>query len=225
MGLSLRGTITMFNITAHSALLRLCATLMLLLSAQFALAAATLSDIQARWDTTNFTLSGKPQTESFEQLQVDVEAYTNANPGDAEGWVWRGIIDSSFAGAKGGLGALGLAKSARKHFDKAIGIDGSVMNGSAYTSLGTLYYSVPGWPLGFGDDKKAEEMLQKGLSLNPEGIDSNYFYGEYLLQKDKPEQARAHYEKALNAPARSGREVADAGRRIQAQEAIANIAG
>ena len=49
------------------------------------------------------------------------------------------------------------------------------------TSLGTLYYKVPGWPIGFGSDKKAREYLAKALDLNPTGIDPNYFMGEFLF--------------------------------------------
>jgi tetratricopeptide (TPR) repeat protein len=192
----------------------------LILVGQAVVAAPTLKDIQMQWDDTNFTLAGKAQIETFEQLQVAGEAYTTANAGQAEGWIWRGIIDSSFAGAKGGLGALGLAKSARKYFDKAIGINGDAMQGSAYSSLGTLYYSVPGWPLGFGDDDKAEEFLQKGLSLNPDGIDSNYFYADFLVNQKKPAQALEFYRKVLRAAPREGRAVADEGRRKQAQAAI-----
>jgi tetratricopeptide (TPR) repeat protein len=192
----------------------------LMLAGHAALAAPTLEDIQAQWDVTNFSLTGDAQIESFEQLQAVSEAYTTADPGQAEGWIWRGIIDSSFAGAKGGLGALGLAKSARKYFDEAIAINGDAMQGSAYSSLGTLYYSVPGWPLGFGNDDKAEDFLQKGLSLNPDGIDSNYFYAEFLVNQKKPAEAVEFYQKALNAPPREGRAVADEGRRKQAQEAI-----
>ncbi len=200
--------------------MRLFAAFFLLLTGQFAVAGSALIDIQTKWDKTNFTLAGKAQIESFEQLQAASEAYTMANPGQVEGWIWRGIVDSSFAGAKGGLGALGLAKKARKHFDKAIEIDGDAMQGAAYSSLGTLYYSVPGWPIGFGDDDRADELLQKGLSLNPNGIDSNYFYAEFLSNQKKPEQALEFYRKSLNAPSREGRAVADDGRRKQAQEAI-----
>jgi tetratricopeptide (TPR) repeat protein len=190
------------------------------LAVQSALAASTPTDIQAQWDITNFTLAGKAQVESFEQLQVASEAYTTANPGQAEGWIWRGIVDSSFAGAKGGLGALGLAKSARKYFEKAMEIDGDAMRGSAYSSMGTLYYSVPGWPLGFGNDDKAEEFLQKGLSLNPDGITSNYFYAGFLVDQKKPTQALEFYKKALSASPREGRAIADEGRRKQVQVAI-----
>ena len=199
------------------------ATILLMMAVQAVVAAPTLSAIQAQWDITNFTLTGDEQVAAFEQLQADSEAFTSANPGNAEGWIWRGIVDSSFAGAKGGLGALGLAKSARKYLDKAIAIDGDAMQGSAYSSLGTLYYSVPGWPVGFGDDDKAAELLQKGLSLNPDGIDSNYFYAGFLVNQKKQTEALEFYRKALNAPAREGRTIADDGRRKEIETAIAAI--
>jgi Tfp pilus assembly protein PilF len=76
---------------------------------------------------------------------------------------------------------LSLAKDAKKPLE----IDESALNGSAYASLGTLYHKVPGWPLGFGDDDTAKEMLEKAMLINPNGIDSNYFYGEFLFDEKK----------------------------------------
>jgi tetratricopeptide (TPR) repeat protein len=216
----------MFNALAgkfHSMKLRLVWAAMLLPITQLALSAPTLDEIQGQWDVTNFELTEKAQVSAFEQLQIDAAAYTEAHPGETEGWIWRGIIDSSFAGAKGGLGALSLAKSARKHLDKAIKMDGEAMQGSAYSSQGTLYYSVPGWPIGFGNDDKAKEFLLEGLRINPDGIDSNYFYAEFLMDQREPEQALSYYKKALKAEPRKGRAVADQGRRKQILVAIEGI--
>ena len=182
-----------------------------------------LADLQQRWDETNFTLTGDRQESAFEQLQADAEAYAAAHGQDAEAWIWSGIIKSSFAGAKGGLGALGLAKAARKDFERALEIDPGAMQGSAYTSLGTLYYSVPGWPVGFGDDEKAEELLLAGLQANPDGIDSNFFYAEYLRKDKRLDDARAHYLRAQKAPPRANREIADRGRMAQITEALADL--
>lgn len=95
------------------------------------------------------------------------------------------------------------------------------MGGSAYTSLGSLYYQVPGWPLGFGNDDKAREMLRKGLAVNPDGIDANYFYGHFLLEQGEYADAVPVLEKALAAPARPGRELADQGRRSEIEQALA----
>jgi Tfp pilus assembly protein PilF len=63
--------------------------------------------------------------------------------------------------------------------------------------------------------------LQKGLSINPDGIDPNFFYGEFLFDEGEYQQALNHLEKALNAPSRPGRELADEGRRQEARQLIA----
>ena len=55
----------------------------------------------------------------------------------------------------------------------ALAIDPKALAGSAYTSLGSLYYQVPGWPIGFGDDKKAREMLEAAgyeVTDQPDGV-------------------------------------------------------
>ena len=201
---------------------------MVLLAAMAANAAdqvPTIDELQSRFDVTNFELTDKAQLESFEQLKADAELFTTANPDVAEGWVWSGIIKSSYAGAKGGLGALSLAKKARIDLDKALEIDGNAMQGSAYNTLGTLYYSVPGWPLGFGNDDKAEEYLLKALEINPDGIVSNFFYAEFLVDQKRDEEAIVYYKKAQDAPLRPNRPISDAGRRKDITAALADLQG
>jgi len=95
-----------------------------------------------------------------------------------------------------------------------------VLQGSAYNSLGVLYYKVPRWPMGFGNDKKALELLQKALAVNPGGIDPNFFYGEFLVEQGKPREALTYLERALQAPPRPGRDIADAGRREEARRLL-----
>ena len=114
-------------------------------------------------------------------------------------------------------------KQARSNLEKAIEIDPGALQGSAWTSLGALYYQVPGWPIGFGDKQKAEEMLKKALTINPDGIDPNYFYGDFMLKEKKTDEAKRYLEKALKAPAREGREIADSGRRRDIAKDIALI--
>jgi len=109
-------------------------------------------------------------------------------------------------------------------FEKSITLDPTALDGSAYTSLGSLYYQVPPWPLAFGSDSKAEEFLKKALELNPDGIDPNYFYGDFLLQNNHYTEAKVYLEKALNAPERPGRASADAGRRAEIAKALNEIA-
>ena len=127
----------------------------------------TLVSLQREWAQIKYLLPEKQQAAQFENLIGRAEAATSANPNSADLWVWSGIIRASYAGAKGGLGALSAVKAAKADLEHAIALNGSVQDGAAYTSLGSLYYQVPGWPLGFGDDDKAREYLQKALSVNP----------------------------------------------------------
>ena len=116
-------------------------------------------------------------------------------------WCGKASSSARWAGEKGGLGALGLVKQAKALYEQAIQIDGNVLDGSAYNSLGVLYYKVPGWPVGFGDKTKARELLNKALAINPKGIDPNFFYGEYLAETQHPEEAATYLDRALQAPA------------------------
>lgn len=177
--------------------------------------------LQQRWAEAKYAAEGAAQQQQFESLAADAAQVKARSPGDPDALIWEGIILASYAGAKGGLGALSLCKSARADFEAALEIDPGAMGGSAYTSLGSLYYQVPGWPLGFGNDDKARELLLKGLAVNPDGIDANYFYGDFLLEQGEYADAVPVLEKALAAPARPGRELADQGRRTEVEQALA----
>lgn len=184
---------------------------------------AEIGRLQGRWAEVNYQLEGKTQLTAFEALIQDAEAITTANPTSAEAWIWSGIIRSSFAGAKGGLGAIKLAKASRADLERAMELDPEALHGSAYTSLGTLYFKVPGWPVGFGDEKKAEVLLRKALALNPNGIDPNYFYGDFLLEQKRYGEAESALLKAQQAPARPDRPLADAGRQEEIEVALLKV--
>ena len=179
--------------------------------------------VRRAWEHAKYELPASEQQQALEKLSLQAEKVMNAHPASAEAAIWHGIVEASYAGAKGGLGALSAAKSARKSFEQALALDPNALQGSAYTSLGSLYYQVPGWPIGFGDDKKALELLRKGLALNPDGIDPNYFYGDYLFRTGDYDGAEAALGKALQAPPRADRQLADEGRRKQAQELLTKV--
>ena len=187
-------------------------------------ATGSVNQVRDRWAQINYQLP-KPQREAaFEALLHQSEKIRQANPRDATALIWEGIVLSSLAGEKGGMGALGLVKRARADFEAAIKLDANALDGAAYTSLGALYYQVPGWPLGFGDDAAARTMLRKGLAIDPDGIDANYFYADFLRDQKDWAGARTAFQKALAAPARPGRDVADAGRRQEAQAKLKEVA-
>jgi tetratricopeptide (TPR) repeat protein len=181
--------------------------------------------LQQRWAEVNYLLKGKSQVEAFSTLIEDARKVTEAQSNSAEAWIWSGIIRSSYAGAKGGLGALSSAKAAKADLEKGMELDADALDGSAYTSLGVLYLNVPGWPVGFGDEEKGVELLKKGLELSPDGIDSNYFYAEYLFKQDAYTEAERYLNRALNAPSRPGRELADEGRHGEIEAMLQEIDG
>lgn len=208
-------------------LIGLCCTLLALASQpSFALSPASetaLRQVQARWAEINYRLPPAQREAAFARLATEAESAVAGEPRAAELHIWHGIVLSTWAGAKGGLGALGLVKQAKAELEKAIELAPRALDGSAYTSLASLYYQVPGWPIGFGDDDKAEALFRQALALNPDGIDPNYFHGDFLLRQKRYGEARAALQKALAAPDRPGRAVADAGRRDEARALLAQV--
>lgn len=172
-----------------------------------------LTTIQTSWAKINYAdIDSDKKADEFKALIKEAEALVEANPKQADLLIWLGIVQSSTAGAEGGIGALKYAKAAKKNFEDALSIDSHALQGSAMTSLGVLYHKVPGWPIGFGSDKKAEQLLKSALEVNPDGIDSNYFYAEYLFDDGDYKQALAYLDKALQAAPRPDRPLADEGR-------------
>jgi tetratricopeptide (TPR) repeat protein len=178
---------------------------------------AEIAKIQHDWAKANYQTPKDTQEITFKALTEEAHQITVNNPYAPEALIWEGITYSGYAKAKGGIGALKLAEKARDLLQTAEKINPQALQGSAYTSLGSLYYKVPGWPIGFGDKKIARAYLEKALEVNPTGIDPNYFYADFLDNQGDHTKAVEYYKKALAAPARPGREDADKGRKQEAE--------
>lgn len=175
---------------------------------------ADLAALEAGWaDAMYQTAAGEARQRAMATLAETATAESSAHPDDPALLIWQGIILGSYAGEKGGLDALGLAKRARASLERSLELDPQALQGSAHTSLGSLYYKVPGWPIGFGNRKEARKQLEAALKINPQGIDANYFMGEFLFEAGEYQAAHQHLTTALQAPDRPGRSVADNGRR------------
>ena len=180
-------------------------------------------EIQHAWAHVLYQLPEDQQDAAYPRVEKMADALITRYPGHAEPLVWKAIVLSTHAGAKGGLGALSMVREARDLLEQAEKINPDTLGGSIYTTLGSLYYQVPGWPLGYGDDKKAEVFLKKALAINPTGIDANYFYGDFLYRKGDYPAALSALDKAMHAPSRPDRPLADKGRREEIQAIITRI--
>jgi len=163
------------------------------------------------------------QTTQISALAEDAAKLAARYPGSAEPLVWEGVITSSEAGIVGGLSALRYVRQARELLEKAGGIDPRALNGAVPTSLGALYYMVPGFPLSFGDNGKARRYLEEGIAISPDGMDSNFFYGDFLYQQGEYLKAKNVLTHALEAPPNTARPVWDAGRREEVKALLGKV--
>ncbi len=197
---------------------------LLIVQPAFAEGADPLMTIQSKWAECQYeSKDNDHQVFCLENLIKRNEKALKEEPNRQELKVWLAINKSSLAGADGGLGALSLVKEAKVLLEQVIDKAPETLNGSAYTSLGSLYYQVPGWPIGFGDDDMAEKMLRKALEINPDGIDPNYFYGDFLAQDGRKNEAKAYLTKAQKAQPRADRPLADHGRQLEIAKLLGEL--
>ncbi|MDT8803991.1 tetratricopeptide repeat protein [Vibrio vulnificus] len=205
-------------------ILTTASALVLTLLSASSFAVTPLQDVQSKWAVCQYQVEDEDQKiKCLENLIMHNTAMLQQMPDNPELTVWLAINKASLAGAQGGLGALSLAKEAKALLEKVIATAPITLDGSAYTSLGSLYYKVPGWPLGFGDDEKAEEMLKKALEINPKGIDPNYFYGDFLAEDGRSKEAKVYLTRAKQAEPRLNRLLADKGRQLEIDAALEKL--
>jgi tetratricopeptide (TPR) repeat protein len=181
-------------------------------------------ELQHEWAKGYYSTPEKQQKSYFAALQAKAHQVTEKFPGRAEPLIWEGIITSTHAKYQSIFSAGGTAKAARDLLLAAEKIDPNALDGSALTSLGSLYYKVPRFG-SFGDHDKARDYLERALRVNPDGIDPNFFYGEFLLERGEKNKAAEYLKKALAAPPRPGREDADEGRRAEIRQTLQKAEG
>lgn len=185
---------------------------------------AQVKRINDEWARIKYQVSGRSrQYQQLDKLAVQAAQVVAKYPGRAEPLLWQGIVTSEEAAQASTFKQLGLAAAARDILLKAYKIDPLAGKGGVAMSLGVLYYKVPGWPIGFGDAKKAKAYLNQGLVVDPLSLDTNWFFGDYWATKGDKVRARAFFEKALAAPVDPDRPVWDAGRRAEVRTALAKL--
>ena len=188
---------------------------------------AQILKLAARWDHAAYEMPNKKAELAELDLVVnDADALAAKNPARAEPLLWKGMALATKADASVALRALSFAKEARKVLESAEALaPGTKRDGLLPALLGTLYANVPPAPIGFGDLERAETYLKDAVSLNPDGIDENYFYGDFLMDRRRTKEAIVVLEHGLKAQPRPGRAVGDAGRRRDIEDLLREALG
>lgn len=198
------------------------APLMALATPAMADMAGDVKALNDGWAHVTYEVKGSStQTKALDNLAKQAASVVSRYPGKAEPLLWQGILTSEQANRANMFHKLSLATRARDIIAKAYAIDPRAAQGGAAMSLGVLYYKVPGMPLAWGDDERAGKLLKQALALDPDGLDANYFYGDFMLDQGNKPQARAYLQKALRAPRDNSRPVWDAGRRREVRALLA----
>jgi cytochrome c-type biogenesis protein CcmH/NrfG len=168
-----------------------------------------VQQLESDWAKAYYNPSKQQQQDSLNSLIERAKTLNQQHPNSAEVKIWYAVLLSTQAANLPPFEALSALDKAKSLLEQSIKQKPAAMAGAAYVTLGTLYFMTPGWPVSFGDDQKAEKLLLKGLQLNPEGIDSNYFYARFLLEQGKEKAALDYLKRALNAPLRQNQQFAD----------------
>lgn len=183
---------------------------------------SSVQAIESEWASIYYTLPKSDQESAYDVLLKKAEKLTEQHPNSSEPLFWQAVILATNAELQDGFTALNAIHKSRDLLLQSIKMNPQTANGSAYVTLGTLYYMAPKWPIAFGDTEKAEQMFQAALKINPNGIDANYFYGDFLQANSHPREAEIYFEKALLAPSRNEQAFADNKLKDEVKLALAN---
>ena len=186
---------------------------------------AAFDDLGQAWAHVNYEIKDpKAELAAARALAADAEAAARKSPGRAEPLAWQALALLCEADAHHSIASLQLVGRARTLLEHAASIDANALGpGTIYANLGSIYAELPGFPVSFGDARKARSYLNKALAASPGGLDANYFYGDFLYRQGQGSRAIDALEKALQAPGRPGRALADRGRKWEAQQLLDKI--
>jgi tetratricopeptide (TPR) repeat protein len=183
---------------------------------------SSVQAIETEWASIYYKIPKNKQETAYDALLAKTDQFAEQFPKSPDLLFWQAVIMATNAELQDGFTALKGIHKARDLLLEAIKINPQTANGSAYVTLGTLYYMAPKWPIAFGDTERAEKMFKAALKINPASIDANYFYGDFLLANNQPKVAQQYFEKALSSPTRKEQAFADNKLKDEVKLALAN---
>jgi tetratricopeptide (TPR) repeat protein len=166
--------------------------------------AADAHDFDAAWKLARADYwlgTHAPEPERRAYLEAGIDAGRKAaalQPNRPEGHFWIAANMGALAESYGVRQGLKYRKPIKDELETVLRLDPSFMDGSADRALGRWYFKVP--RLFGGDRKLAEAHLRKSLSYSPNSTVSHFFLAELLDDEGRKDEARAEFEKVLDAP-------------------------
>ncbi len=179
--------------------------------------------LQSEWATVFYEAPRNQRAPKYRDLLSRVRTLESLHPDRAEPMIVEAIILCTYSAAALGLDTLDMLEQARTLLQKAIDLDPPALDAAAYVTLGNLYRRLPGWPILYGDRKLARQYFESGVKLYPDAIDTNYFYGDYLLDEGDTAGARTYLEKASHAPIRPSLKISDEHLKKETGQTLADL--
>lgn len=129
----------------------------------------------------------------FDRAIPSAQRTVELAPGNSEYHLWLGRAYGLKAERASWFSALSLAKKTRREFEEAVRLD--PFNFAAQRDLIEFYRRAPGI-VGGGDDK-ARRHIEALAALD--AVEGHLAWGEYWVDKKKPDQAEAEFRQALDA--------------------------
>lgn len=168
-----------------------------------------ITALAEHWAAVKYLSKDGEVGSSMAHVGDEAEGLVKKYPGRVEPMIWLGIVTSERASLTWGLEALNFATKARDILLQAEQIDPRALEAGAPTSLGVLYYRVPGFPVGWGDTGKARAYLREAVANAPNGRDAHYFYADFLYEQGEYREAEKVINRGLSLPAHPERPLWD----------------
>jgi tetratricopeptide (TPR) repeat protein len=166
--------------------------------------AADPRDAEAAWKLAriDYWLGNQaPEAERRAFLESGIDAGRKAaalQPDRPEGHFWIAANMGALAESFGLRQGLKYRKPIKEAIETVLRLDPKFQDGSADRALGRWYFKVP--RLFGGDRTLAEAHLRRSLTYNPDSTVSHFFLGELFEDEKRTAEARAEFQKVLDAP-------------------------
>jgi tetratricopeptide (TPR) repeat protein len=165
-----------------------------------------------------------PEPERRGLLDAGIDAGRKAaalQPTRPDGHFWIAANMGALAESFGLRQGLKYRKAIKESLETVLRLDPRFMEGSADRAIGRWYFKVP--RLFGGDRKLSEAHLRQSLTYSPDSTVSHFFLGELLEDEGRKDEARAEFQKVIDAPVNPAWAPEDADFKDKARRALGSV--